>query len=200
MSQTAMSQIPLTELDKEILDFWKLKNRGDYVAQFHSDILCQCEELKENSNAVEPKPLPIIPASALPCVMEENPSEQDSLSLDVTTDLPEDVDLELPIAAVPLAADSNSEDSNQSASTETLEAASPIIASFVEPVETDGSTVDSSLERKQIGEWTIIRKRSPPDEPYYLCKFWRNSELMETCGPFDTPEEAKNFIEDRLKK
>lgn len=209
MPQTAtISQIPLNNLDKEVLDFWRLKNRTDYIQHYRSELARLCSELKEESflekNHLEPltnSPLTIQNHSSddanVPIIQD-----QDSLSLDVTSS----VDIHLDLEPSQPATISNIESAEESTnSTETLEAASPVIATYADVVQSEaqveGPTVDQvpesdipTLPKQQISEWRIIRKRSPPAESYYLAKHYRDDEVIDTLGPFNTLQEAKDAI------
>lgn len=82
MASTIIEPIgPLNELDKEILDFWKLKNRYDHIYRFISQFNEYCQELIGNTVSELPFSKPEEPSIAIDTVA---PQEQ-SITLDASS-------------------------------------------------------------------------------------------------------------------
>ncbi len=83
MASTIVEPIgPLTELDKEILDFWKLKNRYDHIHSFISQFNEYCQELIGGQNASDFTPSKREPEIAIDTIA---PQEQ-SITLDASSE------------------------------------------------------------------------------------------------------------------
>lgn len=187
---------PLNELDREVLQFWRLKNRYDHVHRFNDNLRSLCAELgptKVGNPITEEIQLEVVAAEsnsiALDASLNREHTREEDLAVSPELDSPV-IELLQTDAATNIESPlhSDSETVTLSPSSEESSHGKPQLSPASSPC------IDLDNEAKPAIDpdmWHISHKKSQ-----FFCRLVSSGDgsCLETLGPFETLEAARAAI------
>lgn len=188
---------PLNELDREVLQFWRLKNRYDHVHRFNDNLRSLCAELgttEVGNSIIEEIQLEVVSAEsnsiALDASLNRTTEEDLAVSPELDSPVIELLQTEVvePATNIESPLHSESETVTLSPSSEESSHGKPQLSPASSPC------IDLDKEAKPAVDpdiWHISHKKSQ-----FFCRLVSSEDgsCLETLGPFETLEAARAAI------